>query len=305
MDVRQLAALVAVADAGSFSAAARAMHTVQSNVSSHIANLERELGVELVDRSSGGLTEEGEAVVARARRVQTELDSLVSDVAAIHHEVVGTVRAGVIGTVGRWLVPHLLGTMTERHPRVHVVVVDATTTSLLPRLLSDSLELAVVNLPVNDPEVTTEPLFEEDRIVVAPVDHPLAKRTRVTVADLADHELLLEPPGTSFRDELDAEAAKLGFTLRAKAEVDGLRLVTSLAFEGFGAAIVPTTAAPPWLTGPWKRVAVAGLRPRSVGLARRRRALLSAPSRALRDALLDVIAERAALTPGLHPTIGT
>ena len=77
MDLRQLSALAAVADHRSFSAAARALHTVQSNVSTHIARLERELGATLVDRSNGQLTEAGELVVARARRIQAELDALV------------------------------------------------------------------------------------------------------------------------------------------------------------------------------------------------------------------------------------
>ena len=68
MDVRQLSALVAIADHGTFSAAARALFTVQSNVSSHIARLERELGTTLVDRTHGGLTDDGARVVDRARR---------------------------------------------------------------------------------------------------------------------------------------------------------------------------------------------------------------------------------------------
>ena len=82
MDVRQLQALVAVAEHGTFSGAAKALHTVQSNISAHVARLERELGVKLVDRHSGRLTAEGTAVVARARRVQSELDSIRADVAA-------------------------------------------------------------------------------------------------------------------------------------------------------------------------------------------------------------------------------
>ena len=129
-----------------------------------------------------------------------------------------------------------------------MIVVDATTTSLVPRLLADELDLAVVNLPVTHPEVLTEPLFDEDRILIAPRGHPLADAgTRVSLAELADHELLLEPSGTAFRDELDREASAAGIELRAKAEVDGLRLIATLAFEGFGAAIVPATAAPAWL----------------------------------------------------------
>ena len=76
MDLRQLTTLVAIADHGSFSAAARALYTVQSNVSGHVARLERELGVTLVDRQRGGLTDEGVIVVDRARRVLHELEDL-------------------------------------------------------------------------------------------------------------------------------------------------------------------------------------------------------------------------------------
>src|SRR5882724_5283993 len=124
MDLRQLAALVAVAETGTFSAAADRLHTVQSNVSTHVARLERELGVTLVDRTSGTLTEEGAAVVGRARRIHAELDALVADVASVNSEVSGTVRIGVIGTTARWLVPPLLEAMSDRYPRVHVVLVD-------------------------------------------------------------------------------------------------------------------------------------------------------------------------------------
>ena len=201
-------------------------------------------------------------MVRRARRVQAELDALDADVAALRDEVTGTVRLGCIGTSARWLVPLVLEAVTAAHPKVHVIVVDATTNSLVPRLLADELDLAVVNLPVANPEVSTEPLFDEDRLLIAPDDHPLAGTSSGSAfADLADHDLLLEPSGTAFRDELDREAAAAGIELRAKAEVDGLRLIATLAFQGFGAAIVPATAAPDWLEGSWRRVPVDGLAP--------------------------------------------
>jgi DNA-binding transcriptional LysR family regulator len=301
MDLRQLAALVAVAEAGSFSGAARLLHTVQSNVSTHVARLERELGATLVDRTTGSLTDEGEAVVARARRIRHEMDALRADVDALLHDVSGTVRLGCIGTVGRWLVPRLLSLLWERHPKVDIVVVDATTTSLLPQLRAASLDLAVVNLPLADPDVATEALFDEARIVVAPDDHPLAKRESVTVAELAEHELLLEPQGTAFRDELDQQASRLGIVLRPLAEVDGLRLVASLAFEGFGAAVLPSTAIPNWLQGAWRLVAVDDLAPRRVGLAHSRRGRLSAPARAVYDAVREVVAS--ADKDGVQPLV--
>jgi DNA-binding transcriptional LysR family regulator len=301
MDLRQLSALTAVSEAGSFSAAARRLHTVQSNVSTHVARLERELGATLVDRASGLLTDEGEVVVERARRIQHELESLHADVASMLHEVSGAVRLGCIGTVSRWLVPPLLETMDERHPNVHVVIVDATTTSLVPQVIADSLDFAVINLPLRRDELATEPLFDEDRIVVAPNGHPLAAEGRVTLADLAKHPLLLEPQGTAFRDELDVAAARIGVEMEVRAEIDGIRLLTSLAFEGFGPAMVPATAAPPWIEMACRRVAVDGLTPRSVGLAVPRRGRLSAPARAVRTAIRDLVAT--SKLEGVHPTV--
>jgi LysR family hydrogen peroxide-inducible transcriptional activator len=303
MDLRQLNALLAVAEHGSFSAAARALHTVQSNVSTHVARLERELGATLIDRATGGLTAEGEAVVARARRIQNELDALAADVASLHDEVAGSVRVGVIGTTARWLVPLLMGEMTARHPKVHVVVVDATTSSLLPQLDTAHLDLAVVNLPIDDPDLRVEALFDEDHGLVAPIGHPLFERDRVDFAELDGVPLLLEPQGTGFRDHLDAQAAALGITLVPRAEVDGMRLLASLAFQGFGAGLVPASAAPGLVRPDWKKVALDGLDRRSVGLARRKRGLLSAPARALYEVMIDVVAASGAEETGIHPTV--
>lgn len=301
MDLRQLAALTAVADAGSFSAAARRLHTVQSNVSTHVARLEQELGASLVDRATGTLTDEGEVAVERARRINHEIESLRADVASMRHEVSGVVRLGCIGTVSRWLVPRLLVLIEERYPDVHVVVVDATTTSLVPQVVADTLDLAVINLPLPSGELATEPLFDEERIVLAPRGHPLAEHARVDLADLAGHALLLEPRGTPFRDELDDEAARIGVAIDVRAEIDGIRLLTSLAFEGFGPAMVPATAAPPWIEMACRRVAVDGLAPRSVGLATPRRGRPSAPARAVRAAIRDLV--RMSAQEGVHPTL--
>ena len=293
---------MAVADHRSFSAAARALHTVQSNISTHVARLERELGVTLVDRATGKLTPEGEIVVSRARRIETELEALVSDVAAVHSEVEGVARIGVIGTTARWLVPPLLEAMADEYPRVRVVVVDATTTSLLPQLHTGQLDLAVLALPIRDPDVDAEALFDEELIVIAPSDHPLAAQDRVTLDQLAQHQLLLEPPGTAFRDDLDAQAKEAGVTLSTKAEVDGMRLVASLAFEGYGAAVLPASAAPriPMDERRWKMVRVDGLTRRSVGLVRRRRGLPSAPARALTEVLKRTVEAEADRQEGIH-----
>jgi LysR family hydrogen peroxide-inducible transcriptional activator len=302
MDLRQLAALVAVAETGTFSAAADALHTVQSNVSTHVARLERELGATLVDRAAGRLTEEGELVVARARRVQAELEALAADVASLRHEVEGATRLGVIGTTARWLVPALLTVMEERHPKVRVTVLEGNTTSLLPQLAGGRVDLGVINFPATDPEVLVEPLFEEDFIAVVPLGHPLSDAVSLNMVELADHELIMPPPGASIRVDLDRAAAAAGVTLRPKAELDGIRLIASMAFEGYGAAVLPSTAVPRWLTGEFRILPVEGLPRRQVGIGRRRRGLPSAPTRALADVLRDVVRDVAGEKHGLHPS---
>jgi LysR family hydrogen peroxide-inducible transcriptional activator len=300
MDLKQLRALLAVGEHQSFSAAARALHTVQSNVSTHVSRLEREMGVYLIDRSTNTLTEEGLVVAERARRIEAEFNALESDVASLRDEVRGKVRLGVIGTTARWLVPLLLEGLAVEHPAIKVVILDATTSSLVPQLLAGQIDLAIINLPVDDPDLSIDPLFNEERVLVAPAGHPLYDRTSVTFADLAQHDLLLEATGTSFRTELDAQAAAHGVELQARAEVDGMRLLASLAFSGFGAAILPASAAPGWVGGDWHPIPIEGVQGRAVGLARRRRGLPSAAERAVADLISRVVRDGAADQPGLH-----
>jgi DNA-binding transcriptional LysR family regulator len=291
MELRHLQALTAISDHGTFSAAAEHLETVQSNISAHVARLERELGAPLIDRANGRLTEEGTVVVARARRILSELDALVSDVAACKDEVTGTVRVGMIGTTARWLVPRLMDMARKRHPKLRLVIVEGNTTGLEPLLASGQLDLAVLHLPLTGRDLVARLLFEEDLVLVVPRGHTMVSPDRpVTLEDLADMELLLPVPGTAFRDELDAVTRPLGVTLSPAAEIDGLRLIASLTFEGYGPAILPATAIPSFLREEFHPVPIEGLPRRRVGVAQRSRGLPSAPTRALHDLLKTVVA---------------
>src|SRR3954447_14259495 len=310
MDLRQLNAVVAVADYGSFSAAADALHTVQSNVSTHVARLERELGAPLIDRSDAcRLTEEGQAVVERARRIHGELDALIADVAAMRAEVTGNVRIGMISTTARWLVPRLLAAMATLHPKVHLVIVEGVSTSLEPQLTTGHLDVAMVNLPP-DPfqrpynpgsELMARPLFDEDLLLVVPADHKLAGNSAVAIADTDGLELLLPAPGTAFREEIDEAVATGGARWKPKAEIDGIRLIASLTFEGLGPAVLPATAVPSDRGEAWRAVSVEGLPCRSVGIALRRKGRPAAPVRAVISVLQQVVEDGLTERAGLHP----
>jgi DNA-binding transcriptional LysR family regulator len=301
MELRHLQALTAISDHGTFSAAAEHLNTVQSNISAHVARLERELGAPLIDRADGRLTEEGTVVVARARRILSELDALVADVAACKDEVTGTVRVGMIGTTARWLVPRLMDVARKRHPKLRLVIVEGNTTGLEPQLASGQLDLAVLHLPVTGRDLVARLLFEEDLMLVVPQGHSSADPGRpLTLEDLADMELLLPLPGTAFRDELEAVTRPLGITLLPAAEIDGLRLIASLTFEGYGPAILPATAIPSLLRDQFHPVAIEGLPRRRVGVAQRSRGLPSAPTRALNELLEAVVAMPEDRPEGVH-----
>ncbi|MEN9803659.1 MAG: hypothetical protein RIS41_506 [Actinomycetota bacterium] len=300
MDLRQISSLIAIADHGSFSAAARALYTVQSNVSAHIARLERELGVTLVDRTSGTITDEGALVVERGRRILREFDEITADIAALDDVVSGDTRLGVIGTTGRWLMPQFLTRLNADHPHVRPTISEGGTSSLVPRLVGGNLDACIVHLPVEDPEVQVVPLFAEDLVLLAPASHPWFESDSLTLHDLALHPILLPPSSSTLRRIINRAADNAGVTLTSQAEIDGVRLMTSLAFEGFGPAIVPATAVPRWLKGEFRRIPVPELPRRVVGWVQRRRPRPGPPTRAAFDVARELIDSRGPRQPGVH-----
>lgn len=300
MDVRQIQSLIAIADHGSFSAAARALYTVQSNVSAHISRLEREIGAVLIDRSSGALTDEGEIVAEHGRRALRELGDIRTDIAALHDIVAGETRLGVIGTTARWLMPQFLTRLREAYPDVKPVISEGGTSTLIPRLVSGQLDAAIVHLPVDDPEIHVEALFAENLILLVHTRHPWSSEHTLPISALGQHPLLLPPPSATLRRIINKAADEHGVTLQVQAEIDGVRLLASLAFEGFGAAIVPATSVPVWLQGDFSVIEVPELPRRVVGWAQRRRPKPGPPTRAALEIARHTIQRRGGRQPGLH-----
>lgn len=306
MDVKQLQALVAIADHGSFSEASTVLGTVQSNVSSRIARLESELDTDLVNRSSGTLTESGEVVVRRARRILHELSAISADVGALDAEIHGDVALGLIGTTGRWLIPQLLEAQRQQLPFVRLRIAEGTNSSLEPRLAQGQLDLAVLSHPVQSTELHDSELFSEDLLLVLTREHELANSPGpLTMSDVAALDLLLPLPGTTIRAELDEAADAHGVRLRPLLEIDGMRTLASLVFDGYGPAILPATALPAHLRDQFVALTVEGLPPRHVGLAMRRFGFPTAPVRAVRQLLFTVVAETFSLPRGVHPLVPT
>ncbi len=301
MDLRQLSTLIAIADHGSFSSAARALYTVQSNVSSHISKLERELGTVLIDRQTGRVTEEGRKVLIRARRIMHELDDIRSDLESSESDVSGDVRIGVIGTIARWSIPPTLRRLSEVYPNVHTVVTEGSTSALLPNVVSGLLNAAILHLPIDEPDLVVEPIFDEALLLLAPTDHHLSNRDEISIEDLDGEPLLLPPLGAALRRILERSTAEQGVTLRSQSEIDSVRLLSALAIDGHGATIVPATAVGETdLTGA-RLITVTGLPRRRVAWVRRQRPNPSPATRAVRDAVLTSIETRIHEDRGLYP----
>ncbi len=102
----------------------------------------------------------------------------------------------------------------------------------------------MVTLPLSGDEIIVAHLFDEDLVLVVDKAHPLGQETSFPLARLSEMELLLPAPGTALRAEIDSAVGPARVTLRPAMELDGVRMIASLDFDGYGPAILPATAVP-------------------------------------------------------------
>lgn len=293
MDFRHLEALVAIADEGSFTAAADALNTVQSNVSGQIRQLETEIGVPLLVRSRRGasLTEAGRAVVTRARRIQRERDGILADVAALEGLQIGEVAFGIVGTASRWLVPELVGSLRRRAPGVRLRINEGTSERLVAEVLSDQLAQAIVTAPVLSERLIAEHLLDERLVGLVPEDSDLPSDVAVPLERIARMPMVMPPANNPLRLEVQEAAAAVGVELQVPIEVEGVRLIGELVGAGAGVSILPETAIDPDTAGV-RTVPVDDLPPRRLVLVTPRDAQLSSADRAVRERVLEIVAAR-------------
>lgn len=286
MELRHLDAVLAVADEGSFTAAADALATVQSNVSEQVRQLEAELGAELFVRSRRGATptDSGEVVLERARRVRREIEALRADLSMLQGLEIGDASFGVVGTASRWLVPDLVADLRTRAPGVQLRVIEAASERLVAEVLIGALAQAIVTEPVDDRRLAVETILEEDMVGVAPANASLP-RGAVSLAALSELGLVLPLAGNPLRLEIEAAAAEQGITLDVAVEVEGIRLIADLVAAGAGASVLPETAVPAGLENV-RIMRVAGMPLRRLAIINARDAYLSIADRAVRDSAL-------------------
>ena len=228
------------------------------------------------------------------------MNAVYDDVRAATETISGTVTVGMIGTTGRWLAPHLMRNLLATLPLVQLRIIEGTNSLLEPQVAQGLIDIAILSEPIAHPDVLATPFFTEDLVVITTSSSPLAQHATVSVTDLAKHELLLPLAGTALRADIDAVCADHGVTLRPRIELDGVRTLASLAFDGYGPAILPATTLSRHLVGAFVAVPIDELPPRRVSLAVRKFGFPSAPVRAVRDLLMSSVSDPLLLPAGVH-----
>ena len=242
MEIRQLRAFTAIVEMGTFTAGAQRVHITQAAVSMQIRQLETELGTPLFVRAPRRviLTEAGEALLERARRILREHDVAVAEIAELAGAERGRLRVGSASAmVSADPLPQILKELRERHPHADVTIMSGTSDSLVRQILAGELDMAFVSLPVEARGIQTEGLSRDELVAIASPRHKLAKQTVISVFTLAGERLILGERGGNTRRLIDELFAEAGVQPVVAMELSRLAAIKRMVEEDMGTGIIP------------------------------------------------------------------
>jgi len=247
---RHLRAFLAVASSASFGAAAREVHMGQPALSQAIANLERVVGVALLDRTTRyvQLTPAGQDFLEDARRVLAEYERLMQRGSEWASARRGRLRILSILSVAQRLLPTLVRTFSQCHPGVDVEVFDVPDPSLHERLERREGDLAFISETDLGRGELTLPILQDPFCCIFPPEHPFAALPRVPSRLLAAEQLILPRRGKVLRSYVDGAVSRLKLAQRP-IEVENLATLIGMVESGVGIALIPALSCPRAVTG--------------------------------------------------------
>jgi len=243
MDTQALQAFVTVADQGSFTAAADALFLTQPAVSKRIALLEDELNTALFDRMGRhvALTEAGEALLPRARRILLELEDTARAIDNLSGEVAGQLRIGTSHHIGLHRLPPVLRRFSRAWPEVQLDIRFIDSEEAYDAVMHGELELGLVTLPPRaDPGTETRVIWQDPLVFMAAPDHPLAQGAP-ELADLTRHPALLPSPTTFTRRIVEGLFRENGLSLPVRQSTNYLETLHMMVSVGLGWSVLPAT----------------------------------------------------------------
>ena len=206
MEIRQLKAFLAIAEAKTFTAGARRVNVTQAAISMQIKQLEDEVGLPLFVRTPRRVivTEAGEHLMGRARRILREHDSALAEIAELGGVEHGRLRIGSASAeFATQQLPHILQGLREKFPNSELGVTSGTSQILIEKIQHGEIDIAFVSFPVDAPNIQTDLLFSDEIVAIAHPGHPLANERFISAATLAGEKLILGERGGNTRRMID------------------------------------------------------------------------------------------------------
>ena len=241
---QQLRYLVAIADAGTFGAAADEEFVTQPAISAQIKELERKLGVTLFERSSRGvfMTMQGSEVVERARAILRDMKDLVGSTHYEGDHLRGRIGLGVIPTLAPYVLPNVVRFIMSTHPKAELHIHELQTIHLLDSLRRGVIDLGLLALPVGSEEFTTESIGLDSFVLAMSESHPLAKeKSPVKLDFLRDERVILLEEGHCLRDQA-TQVCRLVFSEPSEVQATSMATLAQMVAAGLGVTLLPECA---------------------------------------------------------------
>ena len=246
MDVKlkDLRYLVALADTRHFGRAAERCFVSQPTLSAQLKKLEDSLGVQLIERQPKrvALTDAGEQIVARARRILEASEEVVTLARSYRDPLAGKFRIAMLPTIGPYLLPHVAPPLRKALPRLELQLYEYQTQPLLERLRAGALDLGILALPIELDGLEARELYQEAFNVALPAEHRLAKRVSVRVDDLKGESLLLLEEGHCLRDQALEVCNRVGVHEKQDFRATSLETLRQMVATGSGVTLLPELA---------------------------------------------------------------
>ena len=249
MTLTEMRYIVALARERHFGKAAEACHVSQPTLSVALKKVEGQLGAALFERTASDvrITALGERIVNQALRVLEEAVRLEELAGAAGDPMSGPLRVGVIYTIAPYLFPKLIPALHKQAPTMPLFLKEDFTANLIPALKAGELDVIVIALPLAEPGLVAQPVYDEPFRVVVPASHPWVDRADVVADELDGQNLLLLGQGNCFRDQVLESCPRLAApdALEHSLEGSSLETIRYMVASGAGVAVMPSTAADP------------------------------------------------------------
>ncbi|HEV7631666.1 MAG TPA: LysR substrate-binding domain-containing protein [Steroidobacteraceae bacterium] len=244
LKLKDLRYLVAVADTRHFGQAAARCFVSQPTLSAQLKKLEEYLGVQLIERQPRriSLTEVGESIVSRARRIVEATDEIVTLAERRHDPLAGRLRLAFLPTIGPYLLPLVAARIRKALPRLELMLYEHQTEPMLERLLAGDIDAGILALPVHAEGLIQRKLYDEPFVVALPDGHGLARRKTLRSADLNGETLLLLEDGHCLRDQALAVCSHSGAHEKQNFRATSLETLRQMVASGGGVTLLPELA---------------------------------------------------------------